>query len=75
MVQLAPVITVEQGKEKGDEAAMYLQSIVNEHAKQGWEFYRVDAIGIVSKPGCLAGIFGAKETALEYYVATFRAQT
>ena len=74
MVQLAPTISVAAGKEKGNEAAMYLQSIVSENAKQGWEFYRVDEIGVVSKPGCLAGLLGSKETALIYYVATFRKQ-
>ena len=74
MVQLAPTISVAAGKQKGDEAAGYLYSIVDENAKQGWEFYRVDTIGVVTKPGCLAGLGGAKETAFEYYVATFRKQ-
>jgi hypothetical protein len=62
MVQLSPNITVEPGKAKGDEAAAYLESIVNAHAKQGWEFYRIDSIGATAKPG-----------SLEYYIATFRA--
>lgn len=73
MVQLAPIVTIEHGKQKGNEAALYLQNIVDDHAKQGWEFYRIDTIGVAEKPGCLAGLFGAKATAIEYYVATFRA--
>lgn len=72
MIQLAPTISVDARKEMGNEAAIYLESIVNEQAKQGWEFYRVDTIGVVTKPGCLGSLFGAKETAIEYYVATFR---
>jgi hypothetical protein len=74
MVQLAPSITVEAGKEQGDEAAKYLESIVNDYAKVGWEFYRIDTIGVISKSGCFGGLFGANTTATEYYVATFRAQ-
>ena len=74
MVQLARDISVAAGKEKGNEAAIYLQSIVDEQSKQGWEFYRVDTIGVVSKPGCLGSLFGVKETGISYYVATFRKQ-
>jgi hypothetical protein len=72
MVQLAPVITVSSSRVKGNEAADYLKSIVEENTKNGWEFFRVDSIGVLTKPGCLASLLGAKEATLEYYVATFR---
>ncbi len=74
MVQLARDISVSAGKEQGNEAATYLHSIVEGQSEHGWEFYRVDAIGVVSKPGCLGSLFGAKETIISYYVATFRKQ-
>jgi hypothetical protein len=27
--------------------AVYLEEVVSEHAAKGWEFYRVDTIGVV----------------------------
>ena len=71
MVQLNPIVPTEN--DKGDEVGNYLQSIVNDHAKQGWEFYRVDTVGVKIKPGCLAGLFGAKEGYKECFIASFRA--
>jgi hypothetical protein len=73
MVQLNPVVPTEN--DKGNEVAIYLQEIVESYVKQGWEFYRVDTIGVKIKPGCLAGLFGAKEGYKECFVATFRAQS
>ncbi len=74
MVQIPPTIVVKQKEFQGNEAAYYLQSVANEHASQGWEFYRVDTVGVVTNPGCLASLLGAKQTLLEYYVVTFRKQ-
>ena len=73
MVQIPPSITVKQAI--GNEAAFYLQRIVNEQANQGWEFIRVDTIGVNTPPGCLAGLFGGQATTLNYYVVTFRRET
>lgn len=72
MVQVPPNISVAMKGRKGNEAAGYLQAVVNEHASDGWEFQRVDAIGVQVKPGCLAGLFGQKEEQEHYYVITFR---
>lgn len=73
MVQIPPSITVRQAV--GNEAAFYLQRIVNEEASRGWEFMRVDTIGVNTPPGCLAGLFGGQVTTLNYYVVTFRRET
>ncbi len=73
MIQIPPTITVstKEGREQGV-AANYLESVVSKYAVQGWEFYRVDAIGVIEQPGCLAGLLGSKATNLNYYVVTFR---
>jgi hypothetical protein len=72
MVELSPVLAVPtQGQgQDDDEAARYLQSLVNEQAEQGWEFYRVDALGVAERSGLLAKLFGHKLQ--HHYVATFR---
>jgi hypothetical protein len=80
MIQLPPNIQINASSETGSEAADYLQRIVNDHASRGWEFFRVDSIGVSSQPGCVegllykatAGILGKKEEFFNYYVVTFR---
>lgn len=72
MIQVPPTIVIKQKEVAGNEAAYYLQSITNEHASDNWEFYRVDTIGVVVEPGCLASLLGARRTLTEYYVVTFR---
>lgn len=72
MIQIPPTIVVKEKEQRGNEAAYYLQSIANEQAVQGWEFYRVDTVGVVTKPGCLGALSGAKQSLVEYYVVTFR---
>jgi hypothetical protein len=71
MVQVPPNISL-RGAERGQEAAQYLQGVVNEQARQGWEFYRVDQIGVAVSPGCLLALIGQKTTYTQYYVVTFR---
>lgn len=72
MLQIPPNIVVKQKEAKGNEAAYYLQAIANEQSGQGWEFYRVDTIGVVTPPGCLGALLGQNETRIAYYAVTFR---
>lgn len=71
MIQVAPNIEV-SGAAKGNEAAVYLENIVNEMTSEGWEYYRVDPIGLTVRPGCLASLIGHRAYNVEYYVVTFR---
>jgi hypothetical protein len=78
MVQIPPNIAVQakglfgKAPDPSQLAAQYLESVVNQMAGDGWEFLRVDTIGVKSSPGCLGGLFGYKETQELYYVMTFR---
>ena len=72
MIQVPPNIEVQAKQHKGNEAAAYLENIVNSNARDGWEFYRVDEIGVSVKPGCLAGLLGQKAAFANYYVVSFR---
>jgi hypothetical protein len=72
MVQVPPNIEVQARQHRGNEAAVYLEGVVNSNASDGWEFYRVDAIGVSVKPGCLAALVGGKRVMSTYYVVTFR---
>ena len=72
MLQIPPNITVAKKGYAGNEAAGYLQEVVNGMSREGWEFFRVDSIGVQVKPGCLAALFGSKVEETSYYVVTFR---
>ena len=72
MLQIPPRIQVKIKVALGNEAADYLETIVNKWSSENWEFYRVDTIGVVTTPGCLASLFGAKAVNLDYYVITLR---
>jgi hypothetical protein len=72
MVQIPSTILVKQSDERGDEAARYLETLANEMAGEGWDFYRVDTVGVETKPGCIAALFGVRGTTTPYYVVTFR---
>ncbi|EFN9760301.1 DUF4177 domain-containing protein [Escherichia coli] len=69
MIQVPPNVSVKAKDNKSDVAAEYLQGVVNEQAAEGWEFQRVDTIGIEEPPGCFSG---GKEQVSQYYVITFR---
>lgn len=72
MVQVPPNIEVQSGQARGSEAAEYLNELVSKMAFQGWEFYRIDTLGVVERPGCLAALLGVKATRTEFYVVCFR---
>ncbi|AXW87884.1 hypothetical protein AU509_12470 [Lonsdalea britannica] len=69
MVQIPPNISVKAKDNKQGIAAQYLEDVVNDYAQDGWEFQRVDTIGIEERPGC----FGpSKIGVVNHYVITFR---
>lgn len=72
MVQIPRNTEVQAKAHKGNEAATYLEKIVNEHASEGWEFQRIDSIGVQVQPGGMAYLFGQEAETSSYYVITFR---
>lgn len=74
MVQIPPNIEI-RGSGQGSEAADYLQRLVNSLATKGWEFQRVDTVGVRETPGCIAGLLGQTSTFANYYVVTFRRES
>jgi hypothetical protein len=72
MVQVPPNIAVRTREHRGNEAAAYPEGVVNEYARDGWEFYRVDSIGVDVQPGCFDALSGRKAQSATDYVVTFR---
>lgn len=54
------------------EVAAYMQQLANQHAAEGWHFYRIDEIGVVNSPSCIGVLLGNRETVVPYYVVTFK---
>ena len=72
MVQVPPNVEIDSPADRGHAAEVYLTALTAEMGNDGWDFFRIDAIGVVERPGCLAGLFGAGPTVTQYYVVAFR---
>ena len=70
MVQLPQTFVLKQ--DTGKEIASYLERLIQDRAAQGWEFYRIDSVGVAVSPGCIAALMGAKQTMTYYNVVCFR---
>ncbi|MCW3171251.1 hypothetical protein [Shewanella subflava] len=72
MIQIPSNITVQMKAHKGNEAAAYMEQVVNKWAADGWEFYRVDAVGVTLQAGCMGASSGKNAEDTSYNVITFR---
>lgn len=55
-----------------DSAKNTIENIINNQAAQGWELDQIAEISVIEKPGCLAGLFGAKSYSVNYNVVVFK---
>jgi hypothetical protein len=72
MVPIPPDFEAGREAPGGQDVAACLERVVNEYARQGWEFYRVDAVRVRARPGCLGSLLGFPERTVAYSVITFR---
>ena len=72
MVGIAPGLLAETKDDPSDEAAKYLEDVVNEYARAGWEFHRVDHLDVAQKRGCLGIWLGGNSSFVAYPIITFR---
>ena len=56
----------------GSAAASALETLINQWAADGWEFYRTDEFTVLNQPGCVASLFGGKAAAMSQKIVTFR---
>jgi hypothetical protein len=49
-----------------------LQSLINRHSQQGWEFHSITKVGVEVAPGCLAILFGATTSYITFDQVIFR---
>jgi hypothetical protein len=72
MVQAPKNLATKGAQSSAGIAEGYLQSVVDQNAADGWEFYRVDEMTVSNSPGCLGALLGQKETYTVYNVISFR---
>jgi len=61
-----------KGSATGLAVADQFTAFVEHYANQGYEFYRCDDVPYSVTPGCLAGLFGAKESFGYATIVSFR---
>ena len=59
-------------KDKDTAVADMVARVINDHNKDGWEYYRADSFGVAVAPGCIGSLFGAKHEYINYSVLVFR---
>ena len=59
-------------KDNVNAATKQLQSTIDENVGEGWELWQLGNLSIKISPGCLQGLFGAKETVVTYDQLIFR---
>ena len=67
----APSELVIDNKGSYDGAVRSFADIINREAKGGWNFHSMENIAVRQQPGCLAGLFGQKETTVYFNMLVF----
>ena len=49
-----------------------LQTLIEQHANEGWEFYSVAKVGIQVTPGCLGQLLGQRNSYVSFDQVIFR---
>jgi hypothetical protein len=70
--KVVPFIGKIKGKQSAEEVSSQLQGVIDSITQQGWEFYQMADVNIEVKPGCLAGLSGAKESYVRFDQLIFR---
>lgn len=70
--KVAPFIGKMKSSQSAAEVSGQLESLINSHASQGWALDQIQSVNIEVKPGCLAGLFGAKEVYVKFDQVVFR---
>ena len=70
--RVIPFIGKIKGKQTSGDVSDQLEDLLNEGAKEGWEFVQVNNVNIEVQPGCIKGLFGATASYVHYDMAVFK---
>lgn len=72
--KVVPFIGHSRGSLSGADVAQQLESAINQHVADGWEFVQLSDVNIEVQPGCLSGVFGAKVEYVRFDQLIFRSE-
>ncbi len=49
-----------------------LEELINKYVREGWEYVGIEQVQIAVKPGCLASLFGSRESVISFDQVIFR---
>ena len=70
--KVVPFIGKIKSSQSAGEVSSQLESVINQYAGQGWTLDQIQSVNIEVKPGCLAGLFGAKESYVKFDQIVFK---
>jgi hypothetical protein len=70
--KVVPFIGHIKGSQSSTDVASQIESVINQYAGQGWEFCQLSNANIEVKPGCIAGLLGAKLSYVQFDQLIFR---
>lgn len=70
----APTVLIANNKTEQEHAVSMFGELINEECRDGWEFYSLETIAVSVSQGCLAALFGAKDTKTVFNMLVFRKQ-
>ncbi len=70
--KVVPFIGKIKSSGSAGEVATQLQAAINANAVDGWELHSFNDVNIEVRPGCLAGLFGAKAAYIQFDQLVFK---
>lgn len=70
--RVIPFIGKVKRYQSANDVSNQLEALINEGAKEGWQFEQVNNVNIEVQPGCLAAIFGAKVDYVRFDMVIFK---
>ena len=70
--RVLPFIGKVQNNLSALEVSDQLEDLINEGAKEGWQFEQINNVNIEVQPGCLASLFGAKTQYVRFDMVVFK---
>ncbi len=70
--RVMPFIGKIKGRQTAVDVSDQFETLLNEGAKDGWEFVQMSNVNIQVQPGCLKGLFGATADYVRFDMAVFR---
>lgn len=60
--------------ENASAVSLHLQTVINHYVGQGWDYYSTEKINVLVTAGCLASLFGQRDSFITFDQIIFRRQ-